>query len=248
MSLQPLIRRMTTAQTHDLERSRRAVLGEAVLELATLVALAAMLLAALGAEDLVRSAELLTFAAAVSAGACAVVLARAVSARLTAGTTLRSAASAATAVAVLAFATGGFAGVVAVAGGAFVLVGSLGFALALAAPLLRDRLAAATLVAVLGALATAAPLWLGPIAERAAVGALADAIVAVTPLTFLAVLADHDYLRATWFYEHSALGTLRYDYPSAVTLCVVYTLPFAAVAALRAPYFSQSRFAKELFR
>ncbi|RPI59365.1 MAG: hypothetical protein EHM50_09320 [Lysobacterales bacterium] len=163
---------------------------------------------------------------------------------------MRFAALAAVAVLTAAAATGSVErGAVAVMAGAFVLVGSFGFVLAFASALLRDPLMAVTLVGSLGALAAAGPLWLGPIAEGfAPTGAFVDAVVAGTPLTFLAVLVDHDYLRATWFYEHSALGALRYDYPSVVSLSLVYALPFAAAAALRAPYFSQSRLVKELFR
>jgi hypothetical protein len=222
----------------------------AALELLALVALAVMLAAALGAEDLVRSAALLTLAAAVTVAACAVLSVRAVSETLLVGAILRFAALAAAAVLALAVATGSVErGAVAVMAGVFMLVGSFGLVLAFASALLRDPLVAATLVGPLGALAAAGPLWFGPIAERfAPTGAFVNAVVASTPLTFLAVLVDHDYLRATWFYEHSALGALRYDYPSVVSLSLVYALPFASAAALRAPYFSQSRLAKELFR
>jgi hypothetical protein len=241
---------MTTTHTQSLQRSPRALAADAALELAVLVLLATVLRGALRAADLVRSAELLTLAGAVAVAACAVLSLRAVSDALRIGAILRSGALAAAAMLVLAAATGGLErGAAPAAAGAFVLVGSFGLLVALAAALLRDRLTAVTLVATLGALAAAAPLWLGPIAERfAPTGVLVDAIVAVTPLTFLAVLVDHDYLRAAWFYEHSALGALRYDYPSIVASSVVYALPFAAVAALRSPYCSQSRLAKELFR
>jgi hypothetical protein len=189
-------------------------------------------------------------AAAVTVTACAVLLVRAVSATLAAGSALRCAAHAALAVAILAAVTGRIVGsAAAVAAGAFLLVAAFGLLMALLSAWLNDRLTAAALAAVVSALAAAAPLWLGPIAERfASTGALVDAVVAATPLTFLAVLVDHDYLRATWFYEHSALGALRYDYPSVVSLFVVYALPLAAAAALHAPYFSQSRLAKELFK
>jgi hypothetical protein len=240
---------MTTAHTQLPQWPLRAI-ASAALELAALVVLAASLRAALRADDLVRSAELLTLAAAATVAACALLSASAVSGTRLPVLTMRYAALAAAAVLTLATATGSLErGAVGVAAGAFMLVGSFGLLLALAAALLRDRLVAAALVGPLGALAASAPLWLAPIAERLApTGALVDAIVAMTPLTFLAVLADHDYLRATWFYEHSALGALRYDYPSVASLFVVYALPFAAVAALRLPNCSQSRLAKELFR
>jgi hypothetical protein len=239
----------TTAMTFP-ERPLRGIALHALLQLAALVLLAAVLRAAIGAEDLVRSAELLTLAGAVTLAACALLSLRAVSATTAARATLGSAALAALAMLALALATGDFGrGALALAAGAFLLVGSFGLTLALVAATLRDRLTAATLLIAVGALAAAAPLWLGPIAERfAPTGTLVDTIVAVSPLTYLAVLADHDYLRATWFYEHSVLGSLRYDYPTVVSQSVVYALPFAAAAALRLPHFSQSRFAKELFR
>lgn len=59
-------------------------------------------------------------------------------------------------------------------------------------------------------LAAAAPLWLGPAGARLD---LANAVVAASPLTFLSVMADYDYLHSQWFYAHSPLGSLRFAYP-----------------------------------
>jgi hypothetical protein len=222
-----------------------------LLRLAALAFLATVLQRSLGATELVRSAELLALAGAVTVVACALVALFAVDAvPQRAGATLAWAALAALTVLLLAAATGGVASnAVALAAGVFLLVASFGFALTLVAAALRDRLAAATLLAALGALAVAAPIWLGPIAERfAPTGAFVDGVVAASPLSYLAVLADHDYLRATWFYEHTALGSLRYDYPAVLPQSVIYALPLVAAAALRLPPFTQTRFAKELFR
>lgn len=61
----------------------------------------------------------------------------------------------------------------------------------------------------------AAPVWLAPVAELSgnSIG-ITNAIVAISPLSAFAVALDVDYLRTSWFYEHSVLGSLRYSYPS----------------------------------
>jgi hypothetical protein len=218
------------------------------LRLAAIVLLAVVIGRAFGAEGLVRSAQLLALAGAATVTTWAVLMLLAVS---TAATpilaTLRWATLGGLATGVLAVATGALArDAAALAAGTFLLGGAFGLTLTLAAAALRDRLAAAALALAVAGLATATPLWLGPIAERfAATPVLVDAIVAVSPLTYLAVLADFDYLRATWFYEHSSLGSLRYDYPAALSQSVVYALPLVAAAALKLPLFSKSRLAKE---
>ena len=92
----------------------------------------------------------------------------------------------------------------------------------------------ALLVAV--GLLTAVPLWAAPLAELTAQRQwTVDAIVAVSPLTYVALAADFDYLRTAWFYRASVLGTLRYEYPDFIAATAVYALPaFAlALAALR---------------
>jgi NADH:ubiquinone oxidoreductase subunit 6 (subunit J) len=219
-----------------------------LLELAVVAALAAALVRALGAEDLVRSAELTSLAGAVTVIACFMLALLALdSDGLPTSTTMRWAALAAVATAVLAAATGSLTTQwAAVAAGTFIIVGCFGSLLELAATLTRDRLLASALTLAVAALAATATLWLGPIAERfAATDGLASAVVAASPLTYLAVLADFDYLRATWFYEHTALGSLRYEYPHEMTLTVVYASPLAAAAALRWLHRSKSRPAKE---
>ncbi len=66
----------------------------------------------------------------------------------------------------------------------------------------------------------AAPLWLaGPIDRGAP---LANALIAVNPLTALSLPAGLDYPRADWIYRRSPLGSLRYDYPSAGSLILAY--------------------------
>ena len=59
----------------------------------------------------------------------------------------------------------------------------------------------------------ALPIWLGPITEAAGNPMLlTNLMVAVSPLSALAVALDLDVLRTNWFYQHSALGSLRYEY------------------------------------
>jgi len=59
----------------------------------------------------------------------------------------------------------------------------------------------------------ALPIWLGPIAEAAGNPMwLTNWIVAASPLSAFAIALDLDVLRTNWFYQHSALGSLRYEY------------------------------------
>ena len=41
---------------------------------------------------------------------------------------------------------------------------------------------------------------------------LTNFIVAASPISAFATALDFDILRTNWFYEHSVLGSLRYDY------------------------------------
>ena len=59
----------------------------------------------------------------------------------------------------------------------------------------------------------AAPVWLGPVAEVTGNPAgLTNLIAGISPLSAFAVALDADILRTNWFYTHSALGSLRYEY------------------------------------
>lgn len=84
----------------------------------------------------------------------------------------------------------------------------------------------APLIAVAGlGLAGSAPIWLGPWAEYLGTYEQAsNAIIWLSPLTFLAVMADYDYLRNHWFYIYTPFGGLRYAYPGKVTYCTIYLL------------------------
>ncbi len=71
--------------------------------------------------------------------------------------------------------------------------------------------------------AATVPFWATSVAHRTG----ADALVGVSPLSYLATIADFDYLRTTPGYRHSTISGLRYDYPNPG----VYTLFLIAAAA-----------------
>jgi small-conductance mechanosensitive channel len=73
---------------------------------------------------------------------------------------------------------------------------------------------------VLGAL----PLWLGPLAEALAAAhpALADTVLAFSPLTHLAVASDNDLLRNDWLYQRANLAALQVAYPELSHLAWAY--------------------------
>jgi hypothetical protein len=67
------------------------------------------------------------------------------------------------------------------------------------------------------------PIWLGPLTEQTGnTPGLTSVIVGVSPLSALAVSLDVDYLRTDWFYRHSVLGSLRYEYPSWISYALIY--------------------------
>ena len=93
------------------------------------------------------------------------------------------------------------------------------------------------------------PIWAAPAVElaRNPIG-LTNAVVAASPLTAFAVALDLDYLRTSWFYANSALGSMRYSYPAWPTVCLwLSVLPVAACLAtfMRPLADSLNRIAKE---
>jgi hypothetical protein len=71
-------------------------------------------------------------------------------------------------------------------------------------------------------------LWLSPLAILVKEPwRVSDAIVALSPLSAFAAALEFDYLRTPWFYEHSVLGSLRYEYPA----WTVYAGLIAAILA-----------------
>lgn len=118
--------------------------------------------------------------------------------------------------------------------GVFILMLLLCSLLLLAQTLLGDEPRAALLVTLLASACSTAPLWLGPLAELAGSNQqLVDAIVAISPLSYLALLADYDYLRSAWFYQHTPFGGLRYNYPSTISLTSAYLTLTALLLAAR---------------
>jgi hypothetical protein len=92
--------------------------------------------------------------------------------------------------------------------------------------------ASAWLATALLAIPAAAPLWLGPTAELASAERpyALQAVVAVSPLTHVAVASGNDLLRNQWFYQHSNLAGLRFDYPRLAPVIATYAaLGFALV-------------------
>lgn len=81
-------------------------------------------------------------------------------------------------------------------------------------------------------LLAAAPLWLGPLADLTSRHgpAFAEATVAMSPLVHVALAAGQDLLRTEWFYAHSSLGSLQFDYPSLTTIAAGYVVVMAALA------------------
>ena len=95
------------------------------------------------------------------------------------------------------------------------------FGRALAFRLEDRRLAARGSLAAL-LLGLTLPLWASPLAVI--FGArqwLIDSIVALCPASYLARLAGIDYLRGDWMYRHTPYGSLRFDYPDAVSSSLV---------------------------
>ena len=82
----------------------------------------------------------------------------------------------------------------------------------------------------------AAPLYLSVVAEATSHQALVDAIIAVSPVSYLAGIVDYDYLRSNWFYQHTPFGGLRFNYPATGVMTVCYliaTLVLAGANILR---------------
>lgn len=81
------------------------------------------------------------------------------------------------------------------------------------------------LVALALVLFGALPVLLGPAAElmSAAHPWTVDALLAVSPLAHLAVAGGNDLLRNQWFYQHSNLAALQYDYPRIASFTAFYT-------------------------
>jgi len=87
-------------------------------------------------------------------------------------------------------------------------------------------------VFVVYAILFATPVWLAPMAEQAGIWPGApNLIIGISPLSALAVSLDFDYLRSNWFYQHSVLGSLRYEYLSWSAYVLILTTMVAGFVA-----------------
>jgi hypothetical protein len=186
-------------------------------------------LAALAANAAVPDGA--TAAHALALGAASVLVATALDPVVTAALP-RAAGAAGTAAVLVGLAAGtARAPAIALAAGALGLTSAGGARLI--ARLLGDAARARLAVVVGLALAATAPLWLGGVAEEVG-GAAVGAVVAASPLSYLATAAGHDYLRDPWLYTHSPIGSLRFAYPALVPATAAWLgLGLACVAAAR---------------
>lgn len=118
------------------------------------------------------------------------------------------------------------------------------------------ELAGRAVASALAALGTT-PFWLGPAAESLSARhpGVIDAVLALSPVTHLAVASGNDLLHNPWLYEHSNLAVLPVSYPDLDTLAWGYASACAllAIAALatyrrRRPAASFERTTEELSR
>lgn len=126
---------------------------------------------------------------------------------------------------------------------------SVTFLLLAATVAIATRRMPVPVVVTLVMLFTFVPLWAAPAVELAGnPGGLTNIIVAASPLTAFAIALDLDYLRTTWFYANSALGSMRYSYPGWPLVCLLLSIiPVAEIlaAVIRPLAISIYRTAKE---
>jgi hypothetical protein len=80
--------------------------------------------------------------------------------------------------------------------------------------------------------AACGPLWLGPLALRLGTLGFTNAVVALSPLSYLAAACEWDYLRSPWFYLHSPVGSLRFAYPAFGTAALALSVFVCAALSL----------------
>jgi len=111
------------------------------------------------------------------------------------------------------------------------LVGTVAAVLLLVPTPLRPAVHGLLLLAL--AALTLSPVWLaGSLDALARWPGTLDTLVAINPLTALAAGTQTDFLRMDWFYRHSPLGSLRFDYPPPAALLAGYGIAAGAAAAL----------------
>jgi hypothetical protein len=85
-------------------------------------------------------------------------------------------------------------------------------------------------LALLGSL----PFWLGPAAETLSSrhdGAI-DATLGISPIVHLAIASSNDLLRNQWFYQHSNIASLQFEYPTLAGIAWSYALLLLALGLL----------------
>jgi hypothetical protein len=71
---------------------------------------------------------------------------------------------------------------------------------------------------------TTLPIWLGPWIDSYPLSqTVVDLIISASPLTHLTIMAEFDYLRSQWFYQHTPYGAIQFGYPTKLGSTVGYT-------------------------
>lgn len=115
--------------------------------------------------------------------------------------------------------------------------------------LARRELASRSVVFAL-AMFGALPLWLGPAAEALSSrhGWAVDATLAVSPAVHLAVASGNDLLRNQWWYEHSNIAALQFDYPGMPAIFGSYALALLALGLLAMALLHRRSKARDTYR
>ena len=130
------------------------------------------------------------------------------------------------------FSSQALAALVPMTGGLVLLLMLFGSLAALLSQLYRDRRVGSRLCLVGLLLATSLPLWASPLVQAAGGGRLTDVVIALCPVSYLAVLAEVDFLRGEWLYRHMPYGGMRYSYPDALPLTLAVLAALAAIATI----------------
>jgi len=85
------------------------------------------------------------------------------------------------------------------------------------------------------------PVWLSPLVElNGSLLWLTNTVIAMSPISAFAVALDIDIMRTGWFYEHSSIGSLRYEYPSWGTYFIAL-LTLAILSAMQTNHLQKRR-------
>lgn len=107
---------------------------------------------------------------------------------------------------------------------------------------LHDLLAARITVFTLFLCCLSAPLWMSPLCLLfPQTPAIVDISIAVSPLSYLAVLMESDYLRSDWFYRNTVYGGLRYHYPSIYSYLQVQAILLTLLYFIKKPVLNRAQ-------